>query len=36
MIGDIVLNKTEIIKRWIRRVTEEYAHNPLSEIILKL
>lgn len=28
MIDDIVLNKTEIIKRCIRRVTEEYAHNP--------
>src|SRR5665648_1243539 len=28
MINDIVLNKTEIIKRCIRRVTEEYAHNP--------
>ena len=28
MIDDIILNKTEIIKRCIRRVTEEYAHNP--------
>ena len=28
MIDDIVLNKTEIIKRCIRRVTEEYVHNP--------
>jgi len=28
MIDDIVLNKTEIIKRCTRRVTEEYAHNP--------
>lgn len=28
MIDDIVLNKIEIIKRCIRRVTEEYAHNP--------
>ena len=28
MIDDIVLNKVEIIKRCIRRVTEEYAHNP--------
>ena len=28
MIDDIVLNKTEIINRCIRRVTEEYAHNP--------
>ena len=28
MIDDIILNKTEIIKRYIRRVTEEYAHNP--------
>jgi len=28
MIDDIILNKTEIVKRCIRRVKEEYAHNP--------
>ena len=28
MIDDVILNKTEIIKRYIGRVKEEYAHNP--------
>ena len=27
MIDDVVLNKTEIVKRCIRRAKEEYAHN---------
>ncbi|MBU1036124.1 MAG: DUF86 domain-containing protein [bacterium] len=28
MIDDVILNKTEIVKRCIRRAKEEYAHNP--------
>jgi uncharacterized protein YutE (UPF0331/DUF86 family) len=28
MIDDVVLNKTEIVKRCIRRAKEKYAHNP--------
>ncbi|MBU1290319.1 DUF86 domain-containing protein [bacterium] len=28
MIDDVILNKTEIVKRCIRRANEEYAHNP--------
>ena len=28
MIDDVILNKTEIVKRCIRRTKEEYAHNP--------
>lgn len=28
MIDDVILNKTEIVKKCIKRAKEEYAHNP--------
>ena len=28
MIDDIVLNKTEIIKKCVKRINEEYENNP--------